>query len=207
MQIHLKAAAAAVFVGLALASATPVGAGAAAPPVAATTTVDPALPDEPTLLPPNPLDSPEPDDAPVLPDNGEITTAATCTYQGCDYKGPSGTGCSSPATTIARAHVPNTYLGGVIPEVELRWSSTCQAYWARSWSADDGYSSNRYDILIVKRRISDNAVDVWDVMEMRTGGNYNDWTLMAGRQYGYKVRACIRYTGITGWHCTGYVQG
>lgn len=138
-----------------------------------------------------------------IDDGGAVSTMASCSYQGCDLKGPSGTGCSGDGYTLAERGV-GAYLGQGIPAVELRWSRACHAFWARGW----GYSTyevspNYFDILIVKRNINTGAADVRRTARVYLNGNYHEWTLMAGQQSGYQTRACVSAAGIS-WKCTSY---
>lgn len=136
-------------------------------------------------------------------DADTVSTMASCSYQGCDLKGPSGTGCSADGYTLAERGL-GAYLGQGIPAVELRWSRTCHAFWARGW----GYSTyevspNYFDILIVKRNINTGAADVRSTARVYLNGNYHEWTVMAGQQSGYQTRACVSAAGSS-WKCTSY---
>jgi uncharacterized protein DUF2690 len=70
----------------------------------------------------------------TAPAPAAATAAASCYASSCSGKNPDSTGCSSDARTIYRAPTsPIAY-----PHVELRYSPTCRAAWARAVDAETG---------------------------------------------------------------------
>ena len=76
----------------------------------------------------------------VIPDQTMASSNASnlfCYGSTCSGKWPDVEGCSSGASTVMTA--PGSGPSGTI-EAQLRWSSACNANWARAQS----YSGNRY---------------------------------------------------------------
>lgn len=63
--------------------------------------------------------------------NAGPAAAVSCYGDYCSGRDPMSTGCAADAYTVASTHIPGTWTS-----IELRWSPTCKANWARvpaSW--------------------------------------------------------------------------
>jgi hypothetical protein len=109
--------------------------------------------------------------------------AAACSGPTCVHRDPQATGCSSGATTVAVVYPPG---GG--PQIELRWSSSCVANWARfnSTSYSPGYWSY--------------WVETSDGHREDKLFNQATWTYMVNGQMA--ARACVQGVGTTQVACT-----
>lgn len=104
---------------------------------------------------------------------------ATCLRLACEGKGPSATGCGPVGALRAGS---DRYA-----RVELRYSVTCRAFWARiqlspSWTS--------YKEVSIERR-SGTTIAYRNVLRANAGTGW-DWTLMAGGLVGNYYRACFR---------------
>jgi Protein of unknown function (DUF2690) len=70
-------------------------------------------------------------------------SAASCSGQGCNYLDPEAAGCG-PATTLAEF---TTHM--FLARIELRYSSTCNAAWARITASTWGYAGWDGDYLVI----------------------------------------------------------
>lgn len=112
----------------------------------------------------------------------QASVAASCRGRSCTGKNPQTTGCEKDARTIDRVRP-----GGGGPRVELRYSPTCRAAWARIQKANPS----------------------WDFKIEGRGGprhtghaslRYRVYTKMIGKPK--KFRACVAQYSSDAWTCT-----
>jgi hypothetical protein len=140
--------------------------------------------------------------------------AASCSGTACTNQGPVSTGCSSTTVTTLQKVTQTSGWGNMT--AHLMFSTECQAFWVRGerlfccGSAGPGSSGADYEVRVEKRKVSDNSLVYKNVAEIpsRSGGINEtawNWTNMAGRTSGYKVRACVRrLEPLNSWTCTSY---
>lgn len=124
-------------------------------------------------------------------------SAATCSGSTCSSKNPDSTGCSTAgASTVATAD-----LGYADWKLEMRYSSTCKAYWARVKNYHHvGYvgatiSVDRYNPYIGKIDYQSKHVD---------HGQALAYTNMWGQFTNFKYRVCLSFDQGMGTKCTAW---
>ncbi|MCX4984639.1 DUF2690 domain-containing protein [Streptomyces sp. NBC_00572] len=108
--------------------------------------------------------------------------AAGCYGTGCDNRGPVSTGCDADAVTKGSATSrTNSNL-----RVELRWSPTCQAAWARVTTNGESWW-DRYGHI---EKWSGSGTGFQRSLQVTFPSSGADWTNMLGSPTAY-YRACI----------------
>ncbi|MEZ5093450.1 DUF2690 domain-containing protein [Nocardioides sp.] len=128
--------------------------------------------------------------------------AASCKGSNCTGKDPGVQGCLGGDSTIDSADWATA--SPPYAEVLLRYNSSCKAMWAKGFSTP-WYA---YDIKIVKRRASDDAL-LYNhrITVPRSGSESPHWTKMAGWTSGSKIKACVESPIDAGvWRCTSWFQ-
>lgn len=133
--------------------------------------------------------------------------AAGCFQAGCDGKGPVSTNCDNDAVHLTTATRQGAYGNA---NAELKYSSACKAFWTRGHSLNSGQDQGTphppgsyFDIEIIKRRTSDNALLYRHRITIWNDTGVYDWTNMAGWKSGTKIRACVHLSGnsdCTSWY-------
>lgn len=128
--------------------------------------------------------------------------AADCSGGACTGKAPGAQGCLGGDSTIDVAAWETA--SPPYAEVLLRYNPDCKAMWAKGFSTP-WYA---YDIKIVKKRASDNAVLYSDRITVPRNGSPNPHlTKMAGWTSGSKIRACVESpVDAEVWRCTSWFQ-
>jgi hypothetical protein len=127
--------------------------------------------------------------------------AVGCTWGSCDTKGPVSNQCDNDASKVAQVS-QSTPFGPAT--AQLMYSPACKAYWTRGQSLSTT-GGGSFQIRIAKRRISDDAQIYLNTVTIQPNqgtpsGMLWDWTNMAGRTDGTRIRACVNYNGT--WDCT-----
>ncbi|GIF49381.1 uncharacterized protein DUF2690 [Asanoa ferruginea] len=124
--------------------------------------------------------------------------AASCWADSCNYLDPQTNGCSSDAGNIQAIDPEGWY------DVELRYSPSCYAAWARAKSRLGGGGGPRYHYLKLQVWSAASGgtllrVETRHIDELPPAGQ-SVWTAM--HSYGNYVQACIKDANDFGW-CTG----
>lgn len=120
------------------------------------------------------------------------TAAGSCYRLSCDYKDPQSTGCSADAYNLAEVTHHHTW-GSI--RIEVRYSPSCQAAWARATQAGD---SGQYWAggNLEWQNSTTGTTNLYSVYERKVR-----WSSMFS-YYDYTLRAC--YNGA-GFACTSWV--
>ncbi|MEU6163265.1 DUF2690 domain-containing protein [Streptomyces tanashiensis] len=114
--------------------------------------------------------------------------AAGCSGAGCDNRGPVSMGCDADAVTKGSA-TSRTHSG---LRVELRWSPTCQAAWARVTATGEQWYE-RYGVI---EKWSGKGSGFQRSLQVTFPNPGSDWTNMLGSPTAY-YRACISAPAAT----------
>lgn len=119
-------------------------------------------------------------------------SAATCRGGSCTGKDPQSTGCSADGTTVVETGNERPF------RVQLRFSETCRAAWAR------GSYATSLTISVERRAVGSSTVNTrytWVSPPASAGGR--DYTNMISWIAPYEYRACANDGVLTA--CTGWV--
>ncbi|GAB4086573.1 hypothetical protein GCM10028784_32030 [Myceligenerans cantabricum] len=127
----------------------------------------------------------------------DLAYAAGCVGSSCHLKSPTGQNCTDNRTISSFTATQGAGSGTV---VELRWSTTCKAYWVRGSSPAGGYYCNS----AVKLNWYDSSKhylgSVYQGIGCGTG-----WTNMAHR--GKYIKWCsASFSGTAAEQCSGFRQ-
>lgn len=111
--------------------------------------------------------------------------AATCYGASCLHQDPSSTGCSTNATNLASFRHADPF-ADPDPLIELRYSSTCNAAWAR---VTDGDCRPWACGGIIEASLNKNTIAHWSYNYAAPRPGAQVWTNMM--PFNYWVRACI----------------
>lgn len=138
-------------------------------------------------------------------DTGELASAAaTCYGSTCAAKNPSTTGCSSDAYTVTSKSV--TSIDAIKFTVQLRYSRTCRAFWARFVLAGDNFCGSG---AVIQMQNSDTgSTATLNSTRTKDAHGCNFYTVMSNgvnkyarvrlRPYGQYIDSV--YTPWTAWH-------
>ena len=112
--------------------------------------------------------------------------AAGCYATSCDNLGPVSQGCDGDAVTKTSATARNNSS----LKVELRWSPTCQAAWARVSDPEGGQWWDRYGSI---EKWSGYGTGFQRSLSVKFPNPGTDWTNMLGSSTAY-YRVCVRDT-------------
>ncbi|WP_344485743.1 DUF2690 domain-containing protein [Nonomuraea monospora] len=111
-------------------------------------------------------------------------SAAGCSWEGCNGLDPQAMGCNGSSTQTLDTIWPDR--GGI--KLELRYSPTCQAVWARYYNGING-NYGRAEI--------HGCGDNWCRIARKTIAGYageTNWTTMLS--WSYRVKACFWWDGF-----------
>ncbi|GIF49380.1 uncharacterized protein DUF2690 [Asanoa ferruginea] len=121
--------------------------------------------------------------------------AASCYGTSCNYLDPQTNGCNADARTLQAINPESPYT------VELRYSPTCFAAWARVTGGLTGYPQYHYLKLQAWSAASGGTLlRVETKYVEQTVAGQSQWTAM--HTYGHYVQACMKNASDFGW-CTG----
>lgn len=120
--------------------------------------------------------------------------AVGCSAAGCDNTGPASQGCDGDAVTKTSVTARNN------PDLraELRWSSTCQAAWARVTSSGEQWW-DRYGSI---EKWSGHGTGFQRSLQVKFPNPGTDWTNMLGGSAYYRV--CIKDTATDLVDCSPF---
>lgn len=155
-----------------------------------------------------PINQPSPGVGPCPPGGGPGgggSGGPACTYSSCNGQDPNSTGCSNGATTLDSFSADGYY-------VELRYSPSCHAAWARASGSSQNVCNGWTNALLARVEGSTGRYLALDYEHCLNGGIY--WTNMVS--FHYWTRACLMmegqpldypngnppewYVRCTGWH-------
>ena len=121
--------------------------------------------------------------------------AASCNGSSCDFVDPQASGCSADAVTLDSVSTT----GGFV--VQLRWSKTCHAGWARSaggYAGEITVEINRYQCRRFQGGVCTSPlITAQELLAMFSGG----WTDMVGdTQLGVQAVDVTHGVGTGLWH-------
>ncbi|GAB2575061.1 hypothetical protein GCM10027168_04980 [Streptomyces capparidis] len=120
--------------------------------------------------------------------------AASCYGTSCDNKGPQATSCADDARTVKTVNNGDH-------KVELRWSNTCMAGWARGTDIATGSEWYERFAHIEQRASPSTSSPVRKSLSVVIPKDGSDWTnMLGGGSYYYRV--CL--SDVNDVECSGF---